>query len=150
MEFGAGWQIEFGKRTLDNLNKVTVSAAIDKEATMLVNSMLGLLVLPREKMIGSLPDVAEHDLAVWGIMAGSIECFGKQRRDRKKVDLAYGPRTLKGVVHSLRNAVCHFGIEPKSDNSKVSGFKFKDWDSNGFKAELERVMNFRQFLRRGT
>ena len=143
MEFGDNWQIKFMKRTLDNLNKGAANVAVDNEVTMLVNSMLGLLVLPREKMIAELPDVAEHDLPAWGIKVGSVNCFGNQRQKRvfegavsKNVDLDYGPKTLKGVVHSLRNAICHFGVEPIDANGKVVAFKLRDWEKNGFIAEL--------------
>lgn len=87
---------DFAKRTLSNLNLVKRAADAGKpeafEVTQLWNSLLGLIVAPRERDLDRLPDtkITELDIAI----------PGKPTDD-----------TLRGVVKALRNAVAHFNVE---------------------------------------
>ena len=119
------------------------TAAIIKEyngpldATMLVNCLLGLLVVPRESLFLKIPDVPFDALSSWGIGPSSIKKFGV---------CDYGCEhepTLRQLVRRLRNAVAHFNVHPMHSNGEVSGFRFKD--RNGFCAEVP-LSQLRDFL----
>lgn len=140
MSYGPIWKQKFIKRTLRLLKKYKGK----NEATMLYNAMLGLLVLPKEEFLEDIPVAPEGDLPAWGIRPGSIKDFGHHRRrttDKSKGEqgpqyTTYRENTLPGLVHSLRNAVVHFGVEPMDNGAKVTGFEFKDEATNGFHAKL--------------
>jgi HEPN family protein len=107
--------IDFAKRTLHNLElikehsiKQPYTAANGKptstEVTQLVNSMLGLLVFPRERYNKSIPKIKLADLAANGwpnvrVIEGNIQ--GDSLRD---------------LIRLLRNSIAHCNIKFISDN----------------------------------
>jgi hypothetical protein len=94
------------------------------DATILINYLLGLLVIPSERSLDRVPDDPITDLkARWGISPGSIKQFGRER-----------PETVRQLVRSLRNAVAHFQIKPTYDRERCIGFAFRD--RNGFHAVI--------------
>ena len=78
------------------------------EVTLLVNCCLGLLVLPKEKHLNSIPD-KEIPLegSLWGIS-----------REHLSVDCGSCGYKLKDVIRRLRNGICHFKIKTIPDGSK--------------------------------
>lgn len=105
-----------------------------RDATLLLNCLLGLLVLPKEKALSQLPD--DRDISGWGLPPTAITSMGTAE---KGVPI---PAHLRNVVQRLRNAVAHFRIEPLADHANVGGFRFQD--SNGFDAsiKLEQLKEF--------
>lgn len=103
------------------------------EATLLINCLLGLLILPKEKLEDCLPDVEFNSLSSWGIQSQSIIKKGKCDHGHQ-----HDP-SLKQLMRRLRNAAAHFRVEPIHDEEKrkVKGFKFAD--SNGFEAVFSLV-----------
>lgn len=100
----------------------------DLDATLLINCLLGLLIVPNESLIERIPKTEFSFLSAWGIQPSSIKNFGK---------CAYGPEhqpNLRQLVQRLRNAVAHFKIGPIHGKNKVVGFSFRD--RNGFHADL--------------
>lgn len=98
------------------------------DATILVNCLLGLLIVPRESFFKNIPDVSYKQLGDWGIKPSSIVQFSK---------CEYGVKhepTLKQLVRHMRNAVAHFNIRPFSKHGYVDGFVFSD--RSGFKAKV--------------
>lgn len=120
---------EFMRRTLE----VIKDYKGPRDATLLVNCLLGLLIVPKEKSFKKVPADPLSDLKKWGINPDSIECFNEcECGDREG-------KTLRDVVHRLRNAVAHFNIKPIQDDSRegpdqVVGFEFSD--RNGFRGRF--------------
>lgn len=112
------------QRTLSLLSEYQGS----RDATLLVNCLLGLLVLPKETFIEQLPAVEFEALEDWGVVPTSITQVGRCGDGQQQ-----NP-TLKELIHRLRNAVAHFRVRPIHRNEQVHGFSFRD--QNGFRAEL--------------
>lgn len=125
MEFLDDFENQFMIRTLEIIKEYDGKY----DATILVNCLLGLLVVPREKSYEKIPNDPITDIYKWGIPIESIISYGKY-----SCGDAY-PKTLRQLVRSLRNSVAHFTLTPINDNGQVAGFLFKD--RSGFKAELK-------------
>jgi hypothetical protein len=93
---------DFAKRTLANLDLVKRAADQGRpdayEVTQLWNSLLGLIVAPRERDVRRLPktQLAQLHAAGWP----AITTAGELQSE-----------TLRGLVGTLRNAVAHFNVE---------------------------------------
>jgi len=125
MEYEHKFTKSFMSRTLEIVNKYDGPY----DATLLINCLLGLLVLPKENLLDKLPDVPFGQFSLWGIQPNSIKNHGR---------CDYGHHhelNLRQLIRRMRNAVSHFRVEPfpKSGGS-VQGFEFKD--QNGFHTKL--------------
>ncbi len=93
---------DFAKRTLANLDLVQRAADEGRpdayEVTQLWNSLLGLIVAPRERDVRRLPktQLAQLYAIGWPVIttAGKLES-----------------ETLRGLVGTLRHAIAHFNVE---------------------------------------
>jgi hypothetical protein len=112
----------FNVRTQEIVN----SYSGPRDATLFLNCLLGLLVLPKEAALTRLPE--DPDLEKWGIPLAAIVSMGTTAQG------APVPCNLRNLVHRLRNAVAHFRIEPLAAGADVAGFRFRD--SNGFDASI--------------
>lgn len=93
---------DFAERTRTNLRAIEDLRAEGREAyevTQLVNSMLGLLVFPREEFIERIPETSLNDLAADGWPVPKVVGGFPQAKD------------LRELVRYLRNAIAHFDIE---------------------------------------
>lgn len=90
------------------------------DATLLINSLLGLLVLPKEHYFDRLPNDSIITIDEWGINKSSIRLLNHNYNNSKK------EIKLKCFIRHLRNAVAHFKIEPIYENKQISGFSFQD------------------------
>lgn len=133
MEFAAEFEKDFMKRTLDLVKNYRG----EFDATLLLNCLLGLLIVPRETSLQKIPADPIANLTNWGISPASIISFGRRNRSNEY------PDTLRGVVYSLRNSVAHFRIVPVQENRSVKGFRFSDM--SGFKAVID-VSEMRTFV----
>lgn len=124
MEYDPDFARSFMRRT----HKIARDYDGPYAATILINCLLGLLVVPKEVLLDKLPDIPFESLAEWGVCPASITNFGK-------CDYGHEQPTLRQLVRRMRNAVAHFKIEPFSSSGEVQGFVFKD--RNGFEAKLE-------------
>jgi len=108
----------------------------DFDATILVNCLLGLLVIPKEKFLEAIPLDSISSFSEWGINPDSIKQIGKKTKKNKY------PDTLRGFVYSLRNSVAHFRLNPIPATEEVHSFEFTDRD--GFRAviKLEEIRDF--------
>ena len=113
-------EIEFIARTLKILNQYnSILYKIDEheryESTLLVNTLLGLIIFPKEKTISYLPKnrLNQELLNEMGI-------FNSKINDDLK--------SLKDLIIEIRHSVAHFNIEFKSDNENFTIDKiiFKD------------------------
>ena len=107
------------------------------EATILINCLLGLLVVPKETSLEAIPLDPLTDLPKWGIRTDSIESVGKATRANPQ------PETIRGLVHNLRNSVAHFRLKPIPQSSLVRAFEFTD--NNGMKATIT-LQEMRDFV----
>jgi hypothetical protein len=107
------------------------------DSTLLVNCLLGLLLVPKEAFLELIPEDPPEFFAKWGFGPDSVRSFGKPTKKTPR------PETLRGVVHSLRNAVAHFRFVPKHQAAEVVAFDFHDL--TGFAATLT-VEETRQFI----
>lgn len=107
------------------------------DATLLINCMLGLLVVPKETLFNDIPTIPFESLTGWGIQPRSIMSIGKCNYGHEHLP------NLRQLVLRMRNAVSHFRIKPFSLNGNVQGFEFSDL--NGFKAKLE-LSELREFI----
>lgn len=124
MEYDPDFARSFMKRTL------ALATEYDGplDATLLVNCLLGLLIVPKEALIEKIPTTEFDSLLQWGIKPDSIKRLGR-------CDYGHEHRpNLRQLVRRLRNAVAHFRIEPRHENEQVSGYTFSD--QNGFRAEV--------------
>ena len=93
---------DFAERTRKNLRVIEHLLAGGEEVyevTQLVNSMLGLLVFPREEFVDRIPETPLSDLKRNGWPIPKIRPGFPQVSD------------LKELVRYLRNAIAHFNIE---------------------------------------
>jgi hypothetical protein len=126
---------DFMNRTSANLARYTGK----HDSTMLLNCMVGLLIVPRERLLRLLPDEPSWNPEDWGIRREAIVCVERG----KGSDPA--DRSIRWFVIKLRNAVAHFHILPVHEAGCVKGFEF--WDKSGFRALLS-LPSLRQFLER--
>lgn len=132
MEYEPEFERNFMRRTLE----IVRGYDGPYDATLLLNCLLGLLIVPKEKSIDRIPQDPVERLASWGISPHSINNFGRCQCGHKY------PKTLRQLVKGLRNAVAHFRIEPRHHQGQCVGFDFRD--KSGFQAEvrLEEVKTF--------
>lgn len=109
------------------------------DATLLLNCLLGLLIVPKESCLEAIPTDPIDEIRKWGVSPESIESPGRFRGPDDD------PRTLRGLVYHLRNAVAHFRFEPRPPQGEVEAFHFSD--SSGFRATV-RLVELRVFVER--
>lgn len=124
MEYEPDFAKSFMRRTLE----IAKTYQGPYDATLLINCMVGLLVVPKEALLAKIPAEPFESLAKWGIRCGSIRSTGKCNYGHEHVP------NLRQLVQRMRNAVAHFQIEPFPSKGEVQGFIFKD--RNGFDARI--------------
>lgn len=106
---------DFAKRTRHNLEIIRRHKEHDYEAyevTQLVNSLLGLIVLPKEKSNPKLPKTSLGALFEQGWPSAALQpTEGKT------------PENLRDLHRLLRNSVAHFNIEFSSKNENITGLE---------------------------
>lgn len=109
------------------------------DATLLLNCLLGLLIVPKESCINAIPLDPLENLGTWGVAPSSIKAFGNANGADDD------PRNLRGFVWHLRNSVAHFRFRPIPDNGEVKAFDFRD--KSGFHATVQ-LAELRVFVER--
>lgn len=110
------------------------------DATLLINCLLGLLVVPKETVLNAIPETPLSDLQQWGIAPSSIKAPGVAR-GAKDPD----PNTLRGLVANLRHSVAHFRIQPVPKEGDVTAFEFRN--DRGLHAVVS-LSELREFVKR--
>lgn len=88
------------------------------EATLLVNCLLGLLVVPKETVLKAIPESPLSELPKWGINEASIKNPGRPTKTNPE------PETLRGLVANLRHSVAHFRVKPVPATGEVHSFEY--------------------------
>ena len=123
---------DFEHSFVDHTLKVLQAYQGEYEATILVNCLLGLLVVPKESFLKAIPEEPLSALGQWGIEPSSIKNAGRPTKTNPN------PETLRGLVVNLRHAVAHFSIEPIPASSDVHSFKYTN------KSGLEAVVSLKE------
>lgn len=101
MEYTTDFIADFAQRTLRNLDRVQAQASSGDEGvypvTQLWNSLLGLIVLPRERDLRRIPRIPMTEL--WSQGWPRLTAHGPEHR------------SLRDLVNDLRRAVAHFNVE---------------------------------------
>ena len=109
------------------------------DATLLLNCLLGLLVVPKESCLAAIPLIPIAELGKWGIDPSAITSYGKSKGDDDN------PQNLRGLVWRLRNSVAHFRFRPVQAKGEVVAFSFED--QSGFQATVP-LAELRVFVER--
>ena len=109
------------------------------DATLLLNCLVGLLIVPKEACLAEIPLEPIEELEKWGINPSAIKEFGISSSDDNN------PRNLRGLVWRLRNSVAHFRFKPLPEDGEVLAFNFKD--KSGFEATVP-IAELRVFVER--
>jgi hypothetical protein len=137
MEFADQFEQDFMRRTLSLLQNYHGPY----DATLLLNCLVGLLIVPRAIAFRRIPDGPISNLRHWGLSPKSIASYGRRRPSD-----GHDPDTVRGVVQSLRNSIAHFRINPEHESGRVTAFRFRD--DNGFDATIpiEEIREFVEML----
>jgi hypothetical protein len=129
---------DFVQRTLKLIEQYdthvmpVVLSAEQFETTLLINSLLGLLVLPKERCFDAVRSLTLDDLVGWGLPPTLVQSWGRCR------DCGQEPQhTVGELLRRLRNSVCHFRLDPRAVNGTIEDVGFSD--NNGFSAVLPKA-----------
>ena len=107
---------EFISRTEKNLRaieKLSQDGESVYEVTQLINSLLGLLVYPRENFFDEIPEITREAMIKQGWPLPDEEISQIQN--------------LRKLVKNMRNAVAHLNIDFIADNNEIVGIRFKNY-----------------------
>jgi hypothetical protein len=97
------------------------------ETTQLLNTLIGLLFFPNERMSNLIPDKSLLDIEAWGFSPDCIVNAGTHKTPQEI--------NLRELVRRLRNAVAHCKVSPfPNDQRPCEGFLFSD--RNKFEAKI--------------
>jgi hypothetical protein len=131
------YEPDFAKSFMHRTLEIARGYSGPYDATLLINCLLGLLIVPKETLIEKVPATPFDSLADWGIQPSSIKRPGKCEYGHE-----HAPN-LRQLVRRMRNSVAHFRIEPYPKRGEVQGFTFRD--RNGFYAVLS-LSELQQFV----
>jgi uncharacterized protein len=135
MSFNSDFERAFIQRSRELVQTYTGP----RDATLLLNCLLGLLVVPKETCLRSIPLDPIEKFAAWGISPEAILQHGTSRSDDDDA------RMVRGLVWRLRNAVAHFRFRPLPETGEVIAFDFHD--QSGFRASIP-IGELRVFVER--
>lgn len=117
---------EFARRTRDNLFRIEQDG--DYEVTQLINSLLGLLVIPEQKCFEKLSKVSMDSDFIKQLQ------FKITKNSYSNEDI-----NLEFIARHLRNAICHGGIKFIGDgkNMIVKVLFTDDYKGKVFSVELD-------------
>jgi hypothetical protein len=88
------------------------------EVTLLINCLLGLLVLPDQRLlVDKIPDIPFEKFEEWGLPKNFVTNWGK---------IPERERNLKKIIHHMRNSIAHFRVTSYGNDSEITSIKFRD------------------------
>lgn len=106
---------DFAGRTLDNYQNYQG----DYDVTQLINSMIGLLVFPKEMCFKKQQDKLNDTLISKNLLDSMQRCVV----ENKENGLDLGTANLRDIVRHMRNALAHGGFEANTHDPKVETIK---------------------------
>ncbi len=142
---------DFANRTRSNLDAIDHLVSNGATApsiaevfpfTQLCNSLLGLVVLPKERAFQSLPETALDDLDQLKGVLGRMKWEVKHTRGAQKGKIK--DQTLREFVAVLRHSIAHFNIEFTTANGTICGVRMWNYPNPSakqvdFEIELSAV-----------
>lgn len=104
--------------------------------TLTINCLLGLIVMPKAKVISYIPDAR---------LIGSFRSEIGLQQSELGEHITY----LRELIHELRNSIAHFDIEVFSDSEKklIDWVEFSDSQQNGRLVARFRAQELLPFLK---
>ena len=123
-------------RTLKNqdvIDKLKEAKLDVYETTALINSTLGLLILPQQALLDKIQDISHENLT-------------KEKWPIPVICKEYNQKpSLKELIRHLRNSIAHSRITFTTDDRReISGIELKDFDQRKNKATCEASMDIPQ------
>lgn len=134
MSYLSNFERSFSERTL----RLVQDYNGPYDATLILNCLLGLLVVPKETVLSAIPESPLFELPKWGISECCIKNPGRPTKTNPH------PETLRGLVANLRHSVAHFRIKPVPATGDVHSFEYRN--DVGFHAVIS-VSEMREFVR---
>lgn len=132
---------EFIERTLkliDQYHQVLDNYPFEEQFnyTLVINCLLGLIVMPKERVISYVP--TERLTKEYQAVIGS-----------PSLELGANVATMRDLIKALRNAVAHFDIKVASENdgNLVDWLEFSDSENDGALVARFRGSELLPFLR---
>jgi hypothetical protein len=123
------FECDFIRRTLKIIEQyeahVEKNSTINEkyEVTLLINCLLGLLVLPDQRLlVDKIPDIPFEKFEEWGLPKNFVTNWG---------NIPESERNLKKIIHHMRNSIAHFRVTPFGNSFEITSIKFRDCDSSG-------------------
>lgn len=123
MDYHEQFVVDFVKRTRINLDYIEDRVREDPdeklfEVTQLVNSLLGIIVLPKEHYLRHIPKTPLQELADsgWPIVGKLIGEFPENCTN------------LRELINNLRHSIAHFNIEFIADGNTRNIIGLKMWN----------------------
>ncbi len=131
-------------RTLENLLYIEESQVSNYEVTQLINSFIGLLILPNEEQYVKIENSDLSPATLSYIQCNTTLCLDKNMQKEDK--------SLQNIVRHLRNSVCHFKIKFCGSN-EIEAIRFRDFSKDkiakkstkNFEAKID-VNSLRNFV----
>jgi hypothetical protein len=99
------------------------------QATNLINSLLGLLVVPGDAFVARIPEAPLSTLKGWGVSRRSVRRLGRTGHN------GHGrAATLRSLYIGLRRSMAHLGLRILHKGGRITGFEFRD--KSGFHAVI--------------
>jgi hypothetical protein len=121
MSFYLNQEFDFVQRTktiIEQYKDFPIPEKEKFEATLLINCLVGLIMLPQQHWYDSLPtDILNGE--EWGIKSEQVTFIkpGEQKN-------------VKNIARHLRNSIAHYRFKAFDDSTgKISSFHFKDCDT---------------------
>ena len=130
------YESEFAKSFMIRTLSIVQNYDGEYDATLLINCLLGLLVLPKETLLNKIRETSQDSLDHWGIGKASIIKAGKCDHGHTHELNAWQ------LIRRLRNAVAHFKVTPFPSKGNVKGFEFKDRNQFHAKLTLLEIKDF--------
>ena len=93
------------------------------EVTLLINCLLGLLVLPNERLlVDKIPDIPFEKFEEWGLPKKFVTNWGT---------IPEHERNLKKIIHHMRNSIAHFRVTSYGNGCEITSIKFRDCKYSG-------------------
>ncbi len=92
------------------------------DVTLLLNCMLGLLIIPQQKLYQKSYLTNKPLTSEWGIQSSQI-LFMTDKKGTEE------PKDIKNIIRHLRNSLSHFNFDAHGDGEKIIEIRFKDYDA---------------------
>lgn len=109
----------FVKDFVNRTNNAIQNYGGEYDATMLLNGLLGMLIIPFEKH----PAIFDN----YSVSLEIMQLFSELKENGRYSTYGHHYRAYD-IIRNLRNAIAHFNVDNVSENEKVWGFIFSSYE----------------------